>query len=75
MSKIILNPNNENIKISEKIIKPNKIENNKSFEYESDSPKKLEKTLKRLAVSKKLAVLEKSAASKSNKRITEIKSS
>ncbi|RHZ74540.1 hypothetical protein Glove_221g95 [Diversispora epigaea] len=69
--KIILNPNNENIKISEKIIKPvllknlNKIENNESFEYESDSPERLE-------VPKKLAVLERPAAPRSNKRITEI---
>ncbi|RHZ89209.1 hypothetical protein Glove_18g90 [Diversispora epigaea] len=68
IAEIILNPNNENIKISEKIIKPvllknlNKIENNKSFEYESDSPERLEVTPKRLAASKKSAVSERPAA-------------
>ncbi|RHZ50226.1 hypothetical protein Glove_503g8 [Diversispora epigaea] len=70
---IILNPNNENIKISEKIIKPvllknlNKIENNKSFEYESDSPKRLEVAPKRLVASKKLAVSERPAAPRNEK--------
>ncbi|RHZ46571.1 hypothetical protein Glove_613g3 [Diversispora epigaea] len=52
IAEIILNPNNENIKISEEIIKPNKIENNESFEYESDSPERLEVAPKRLAAPK-----------------------
>ncbi|RHZ77205.1 hypothetical protein Glove_184g161 [Diversispora epigaea] len=79
--KIILNPNNENIKISEEIIKPvllknlNKIENNESFEYESDSPERLEVAPKRLAAPKKSAVPERPAAPRSNKRITEIETS
>ncbi|RHZ60923.1 hypothetical protein Glove_350g62 [Diversispora epigaea] len=69
---IILNPNNENIKISEEIIKPvllknlNKIENNESFEYKSDSPERLEEAPKRLAASKKLAVPKRPAAPKKN---------
>ncbi|RHZ89020.1 hypothetical protein Glove_19g104 [Diversispora epigaea] len=81
IAEIILNPNNENIKISEEIIKPvllknlNKIENNESFEYKSDSPERLEVTLKRLAASKKSAVPERPAAPRSNKRITEIETS
>ncbi|RHZ78430.1 hypothetical protein Glove_165g50 [Diversispora epigaea] len=81
IAKIILNPNNENIKISEEIIKPvllknlNKIENNESFEYESDSPERLEVAPKRLAASKKSAVPERLAAPRSNKRITEIETS
>ncbi|RHZ52167.1 hypothetical protein Glove_464g2 [Diversispora epigaea] len=68
IAEIILNPNNENIKISEEIIKPvllknlNKIENNESFEYESNSPERLEVTPKRLAASKKSAVPERPAA-------------
>ncbi|RHZ79086.1 hypothetical protein Glove_152g54 [Diversispora epigaea] len=67
IAEIILNPNNENIKISEEIIKPvllknlNKIENNESFEYESNSPERLEVTPKRLAASKKSAVPKKPA--------------
>ncbi|RHZ87480.1 hypothetical protein Glove_34g68 [Diversispora epigaea] len=81
IAEIILNPNNENIKISEEIIKPvllknlNKIENNESFEYESNSPERLEVTPKRLAASKKSAVPERPAAPRSNKRITEIETS
>ncbi|RHZ58977.1 hypothetical protein Glove_366g44 [Diversispora epigaea] len=81
IAEIILNPNNENIKISEEIIKPvllknlNKIENNESFEYESDSPERLEVAPKRLAAPKKSAVPERPAAPRSNKRITEIKTS
>ncbi|RHZ69466.1 hypothetical protein Glove_283g9 [Diversispora epigaea] len=81
IAKIILNPNNENIKISEEIIKPvllknlNKIENNESFEYESDSPERLEVAPKRLAAPKKSAVPERPAAPRSNKRITEIETS
>ncbi|RHZ87465.1 hypothetical protein Glove_34g106 [Diversispora epigaea] len=81
IAEIILNPNNENIKISEEIIKPvllknlNKIENNESFEYESDSPERLEVAPKRLAAPKKLAVPERPAAPRSNKRITEIETS
>ncbi|RHZ88666.1 hypothetical protein Glove_21g122 [Diversispora epigaea] len=81
IAEIILNPNNENIKISEEIIKPvllknlNKIENNESFEYESDSPERLEVAPKRLAASKKSAVPERPAAPRSNKRITEIETS
>ncbi|RHZ83404.1 hypothetical protein Glove_95g81 [Diversispora epigaea] len=53
----------------------NKIENNESFEYESDSLEKLEVISKRLAAPKKSAVPERPAASKSNKRITEIETS
>ncbi|RHZ44979.1 hypothetical protein Glove_701g6 [Diversispora epigaea] len=81
IAEIILNPNNENIKISEEIIKPvllknlNKIENNESFEYESDSPERLEVAPKRLAAPKKSAVPERPAAPRSNKRITEIETS
>ncbi|RHZ86398.1 hypothetical protein Glove_51g35 [Diversispora epigaea] len=81
IAEIILNPNNENIKISEEIIKPvllknlNKIENNESFKYKSDSPERLEVASKRLAVPKKSTVPEKLTAPKSNKRITEIKTS
>ncbi|RHZ89297.1 hypothetical protein Glove_16g135 [Diversispora epigaea] len=92
IAEIILNPNNENIKISEEIIKPvllknlNKIENNESFEYEFDSPERLEHqetfrgfpdevALKRLAAPKKSAVPERPAAPRSNKRITEIETS
>ncbi|RHZ46987.1 hypothetical protein Glove_600g15 [Diversispora epigaea] len=68
IAEIILNPNNENIKISKEIIKPvllknlNKIENNESFEYESDSPERLEVASKRLAAPKKSAVPERPAA-------------
>ncbi|RHZ51766.1 hypothetical protein Glove_470g2 [Diversispora epigaea] len=68
IAEIILNPNNENIKISEEIIKPvllknlNKIENNESFEYESNSSERLEVTPKRLAAPKKSAVSERPAA-------------
>ncbi|RHZ77789.1 hypothetical protein Glove_173g86 [Diversispora epigaea] len=61
IAEIILNPNNENFKISEKIIKPNKIENNESFEYKSDSPERLEEASKRLAAPKKSAVSERPA--------------
>ncbi|RHZ84027.1 hypothetical protein Glove_86g254 [Diversispora epigaea] len=81
IAEIILNPNNENIKIFEEIIKPvllknlNKIENNESFEYESDSPERLEVAPKRLAAPKKSAVPERPAAPRSNKRITEIETS
>ncbi|RHZ57139.1 hypothetical protein Glove_393g51 [Diversispora epigaea] len=81
IAEIILNPNNKNIKISEEIIKPfllknlNKIENNESFEYESDSPERLEVTPKRLVAPKKSAVPEKPTAPRSNKRITEIETS
>ncbi|RHZ55259.1 hypothetical protein Glove_417g26 [Diversispora epigaea] len=71
--KIILNSNNENIKISEEIIKPvllknlNKIENNESFEYKSNSPKKLEITSKRLATPKKSANNDDDEADEDNK--------
>ncbi|RHZ75993.1 hypothetical protein Glove_208g10 [Diversispora epigaea] len=58
-----------------RIIKNNKIENNESFEYESDSPERLEVAPKRLAAPKKSAVPEKPAAPRSNKRITEIETS
>ncbi|RHZ75592.1 hypothetical protein Glove_212g6 [Diversispora epigaea] len=75
IAEIILNLNNENIKISEEIIKPNKIENNESFEYESDSPERLEVAPKRLAAPKKSAVPERPAVPRSNKRITEIETS
>ncbi|RHZ76102.1 hypothetical protein Glove_203g24 [Diversispora epigaea] len=81
IAEIILNPNNENIKISEEIIKPvllknlNKIENNENFEYESDSSERLEVAPKRLAAPKKSAVPERPAAPRSNKRITEIETS
>ncbi|RHZ57126.1 hypothetical protein Glove_393g4 [Diversispora epigaea] len=81
IAEIILNPNNENIKISKEIIKPvllknlNKIENNESFEYESNSPERLEVAPKRLAAPKKSAVPERPAAPRSNKRITEIETS
>ncbi|RHZ87988.1 hypothetical protein Glove_27g2 [Diversispora epigaea] len=81
IAEIIFNPNNENIKIFEEIIKPvllknlNKIENNESFEYESDSPERLEVAPKRLAAPKKSAVPERPAAPRSNKRITEIETS
>ncbi|RHZ50540.1 hypothetical protein Glove_495g54 [Diversispora epigaea] len=81
IAEIILNPNNENIKISEEIIKSvllknlNKIENNESFEYESNSPERLEVIPKRLAASKKSTVPERPAAPRSNKRITEIETS
>ncbi|RHZ64220.1 hypothetical protein Glove_326g99 [Diversispora epigaea] len=81
IAEIILNPNNENIKISEEIIKPvllknlNKIENNESFEYESNSPERLEVAPKRLTAPKKSAVPERPAAPRSNKRITEIETS
>ncbi|RHZ49799.1 hypothetical protein Glove_511g8 [Diversispora epigaea] len=72
IAEIILNPNNKNIKISEEIIKPvllknlNKIKNNESFEYESNSPERLKEALKRLVASKKLVVPERSAAPKKN---------
>ncbi|RHZ84142.1 hypothetical protein Glove_85g143 [Diversispora epigaea] len=74
IAEIILNPNNENIKISEEIIKPvllknlNKIENNESFKYESDSPERLEVALKRLAAPKKSVVPERPAAPRINKK-------
>ncbi|RHZ84364.1 hypothetical protein Glove_82g22 [Diversispora epigaea] len=45
------------------------------FEYEFNSPERLEVTPKRLAASKKSAVPERPAASRSNKRITEIETS
>ncbi|RHZ64086.1 hypothetical protein Glove_326g217 [Diversispora epigaea] len=45
------------------------------FEYESDSPERLEVAPKRLAAPKKAAVPERPAAPRSNKRITEIETS
>ncbi|RHZ84575.1 hypothetical protein Glove_79g141 [Diversispora epigaea] len=45
------------------------------FEYESDSPERLEVTPKRLAAPKKSAVSERPTAPRSNKRITEIETS
>ncbi|RHZ77426.1 hypothetical protein Glove_179g3 [Diversispora epigaea] len=60
IAEIILNPNNENIKIFEKIIKPVLLKN------------LVKKVLKKLAAFKKSAVPKRLAAPKSNKRIIEI---
>ncbi|RHZ48070.1 hypothetical protein Glove_561g6 [Diversispora epigaea] len=57
------------------IIKNNKIENNESFEYKFNSPERLKEASKRLAAFKKSAVPERPAVSRSNKKITEIKTS
>ncbi|RHZ75237.1 hypothetical protein Glove_216g3 [Diversispora epigaea] len=56
-------------------ISRNKIKNNKSFEYKSDSSEKLEEAPKRLVASKKLTVSERSVAPRNNKRITKIETS